>query len=151
MNLWSGRIKIWLGEATTGGFFSSGGWTKFWLMGEHLFQGMGSSPFKENPDFWFLLFKQATHIARVLTRPEKCHIMLLSPSALIPHLRLYFFQKLKYYTLGNNEYSRKLFCVVVAVNVNAKEIKGTVSFLVKTRVFISALMVSSWLLKLQFF
>ena len=115
----------------------------FGSLGNTFFRGWGVLLLRKTLIFRFLLFKQATHIARVLTRPEKCHIMLFSPSALIPHLCLHLFQKLKYYTLGNNEYSRKLFCVVVAVNVNAKEIKGTVSSLVKTRVFISALMVSS--------
>ena len=115
----------------------------FGSWGNTFFRGWGVLLLRKTLIFRFLLFKQATQIARVLSRPEKCHIMLFSPSALIPHLCLHFFQKLKYYTLGNNEYSRNLFCVVVTVNVNAKEIKGTVSFLVKTRVFISALMVSS--------
>ena len=57
-------------------------------------------------------------------------VMLFSQSALISN----FFQKLKYYILGNNDYSRKSFLVVVAVNVNAKDVKGPVSPLVKTRV-----------------
>ena len=59
--------------------------------------------------------------------------MLFSQSALIPQLCLHFFQILKYYTLVNKDYFRKLFGVVVAVNVNTREIKGTVSPLVKTR------------------
>ena len=93
--------------------------------------------------FRLLLFKQKTYITRVLTTPERWYIMLFSPSALIRQLCLQFFQKLKYYALGNKDYSRKLFWLVVAVNVNAKEVKGTVSSLVKTRVFINAL---TWLI-----
>ena len=69
--------------------------------------------------------------------------MLFSQSALIPQLCLHFFQKLKYYILENKEYSRKSFWVAVAVNVNAKEVKGTASPLVKTRIFINALI---WLI-----
>ena len=65
--------------------------------------------------------------------------MLFSQSVLISQLCLHFFQKLKYYTLVNEDYSRKLFWAVVAVNVNANEVKDTVSPLVKTRVFINAL------------
>ena len=65
--------------------------------------------------------------------------MLFSQSALIPQLCLHFFQKLKYYTLGDNDFSRKLFAVAVAINGNAKEVKGTVSPLVKARTFINAL------------
>ena len=67
--------------------------------------------------------------------------MLFSQSALIPQLCLHFFQKLKYYTLENKDYSRKLFWV--AINVNAKEVKGTGSPLVKAKVFINALI---WLI-----
>ena len=69
--------------------------------------------------------------------------MLFSQSALIPQLCLHFFQKLKYNTLENKDYSRKLFWVAVAANVNAKEVKDTPSPLVKTRVFINALI---WLI-----
>ena len=65
--------------------------------------------------------------------------MLFSQSALIPQLCLHFFQNLKYYTFGNKDYSRKLFWVVVAINVNAKEVKDTVSSLVKARFFINVL------------
>ena len=65
--------------------------------------------------------------------------MLFSQSSLISELFLSFFQKLKYYTLENEDYSRKLFWVVVAVNVNSKEVKDTVSLLVKTKVFVNAL------------
>ena len=54
--------------------------------------------------------------------------MLFSHSALIPQL-CHFFQKLKYYTLENKDYSRKLFWVAVAINVNAGEVKGTASAL----------------------
>ena len=50
--------------------------------------------------------------------------MLFSHLALIPQLYLHFFQKLKYYTLGNKDYSRKLFWVAVAVNVNAGKVKA---------------------------
>ena len=64
--------------------------------------------------------------------------MLFSQSALIPQLYLHFFQKLKYYTFGKKDYSRKLFWVAVAINVNAKKVKGTVISLVKTRIFINA-------------
>ena len=39
---------------------------------------------------------------------------------------------MKYYTLENKDYSRKLFWVSVAINVNAGEVKGTVNPLVKT-------------------
>ena len=107
--------------------FSSGGMNKLWLMA----------------DFRLLLFKETTCIKRILTRPERWHIMLFSQSALIHQLCLHFFQKLEYYTLGNKDYSRKLFWVVVAINVNAKEVKRTVSPLVKARVFINALI---WLI-----
>ena len=63
--------------------------------------------------------------------------------AVISQLCLHFFQKLKYYTLGNKDYSRKLFWVAVAINVNAKEVKRTVSLLAKATVFINALI---WLI-----
>ena len=65
--------------------------------------------------------------------------MLFSQSALFPQLYLHFFQKLKYYTLGNKDYSKKLFAVVIAINGNAKNVKGTVSPLVKARNFINTL------------
>ena len=93
--------------------------------------------------------------------------MLFSHWALIPQLCLHFFQKLKYYTLENKDYSWKLFWVVAAISVNAGEVKGTVSPLVKTRNKLSWVlwtslqkpnqlqdfywcldMVNSWLLKL---
>ena len=108
--------------------FSSGGMNKIWLMA----------------DFRLLLFKETTCIKRILTRPERWHIMLFSQSALIPHwLCLHFFQKLKYYTLGNKDYFRKLFWVALPVNVNAKKVKGTVSPLLKAKVFINGLI---WLI-----
>ena len=97
----------------------------------------------KNLIFSLLLFKKTTYVTRVLTNPERWHIMLFSQSALIPQLCLHFFQKLKYYTLGNKDYSRKLFWVVVAVNINAKKVKGTVSLLVNARGFIKALI---WLI-----
>ena len=59
--------------------------------------------------------------------------MLFFQSALIPQLCLYFFQKLKYNSLGKKDYSRKLYWVAVTVNVNADEVKGTVSTLVDSR------------------
>ena len=49
------------------------------------------------------------------------------------------FSEIEILYLGNKHYSRKLFWVAVAVNVNVDEVKGTVSFLVKTRDFINAL------------
>ena len=121
---WLQLLELQLQEATAGGFFR-GGRTKFWLMWEL-------------PDFRLLLFKQTTYISRLSTRPEKWHVMLFSQSALIPQLYLHFFQKLKYYTFGKKDYSRKLFWVAVAINVNAKKVKGTVISLVKTRIFINA-------------
>ena len=143
MNLWWGGIKIWFGEATAGGFFLVGGWKKFWLMGDSHFQLVWDDgrvpPVGETLIFRLLLFKQTTYITRVLTRPERWHIMLFSQSTLIPQLCLHFFQKLKYYALGNKDYSKKLFSVVVAINAKAKEIKATFSPLVKTRVFINSL------------
>ena len=105
--------------------FSSGGWKKFWLM-------LGL------PDFRLLLLKQTTYISRLSTRPERWHVMLFSQSALIPQLCLHFFQKLKYYTLGKKDYSRKLFWRAVAINVNSKKFKGTAISLAKIRVFINA-------------
>ena len=133
-------------EATAGSFFLVGGWTKFWLMWGLPFSASGDGgvpPVEKILIFRLLLFKQTTYISRVLTRPERWHIMLFSQSALIPQLYLHFFQKLKYYTLGNKDYSRKLFWVAVAINVNAKEVKITVRPLVKGRVFINALI---WLI-----
>ena len=59
--------------------------------------------------------------------------MLFFQSALIPQLCLHFFQKLKYNSLGNKDYSRKLFWVVITVNVNADEDRGTVNPLVVSR------------------
>ena len=59
--------------------------------------------------------------------------MLFFPSALFPQLRLHFLQKLKYYTLGNKDYSRKLLWVVVSVNVNSDDVRGTASALIKSR------------------
>ena len=103
----------------------------------------------------------------MLTSTEIWHIILFSHSALILPLCLHFFQKLKYYTLENKDYSWKLFWVVAAISVNAGEVKGTVSPLVKTRNKLSWVlwtslqkpnqlqdfywcldMVNSWLLKL---
>ena len=59
--------------------------------------------------------------------------MLFFQSALIPQLCLHFFQKLKYNNLGKKDYSRKLCWVAVTVNVNADEVKRTVSTLVDSR------------------
>ena len=59
--------------------------------------------------------------------------MLFSQSALIRQLCLHLFQKLKYNSLGNKDYSRKLFWAVVTVNFNAEEVRGTVSHLVESR------------------
>ena len=132
---WKGR-KIWLRKATAGGFFLVREWTKLWLMVGLPFSasgGMGE----------FLQFKQTTYITRLLTGPEIWHIMLFSQSALIPQLCLLFFQKLKHYTLENKQYSRKLFWVTVAVNVNAKDIESTLIPLVMIRVLINALI---WLI-----
>ena len=114
--------------------FCSCGDSHFQLVGDG-----GVPPVEKTMIFRLLLFKQTTYISRVLTRPERWHIMLFSQSALIPQLCLHFFQKLKYYTLGNNDYSRKLLAVAVAINGNAKEVKGTVSPLVKARNFINVL------------
>ena len=69
----------------------------------------------------------------VLTSTEILHIMLFFYWALIPQLCLHFFQKLKYYTLENKDYFRKLSWVVAVINVNAGEVTGTASPLVKTR------------------
>ena len=69
----------------------------------------------------------------VLTSTEMWHSMLFSHSGLIPQLCLHVFQKMRYYALENKDYSRKLFWVVAAISVNACEVKGTVSPLVKTR------------------
>ena len=52
--------------------------------------------------------------------------MLFFHSALIPQWCLHFIQKFRYYTLENKGYSRKIFWEVVAINVNAGEVKGTV-------------------------
>ena len=138
--------KNLVGGGYSGRIFSSG-WTKFWLMEGLPFSASegdgGVPPVGETLIFKLLSFKQITYITGVLTRSERWHIMLFSQSALIPQLRLHFFQKLKYYTLGNKDYSRKLFWVAVAINVNAKEVKRTVSPLVKARVFINALI---WLI-----
>ena len=49
------------------------------------------------------------------------------------------FSEIEILYLGNKHYSRKLFWVADAVNVNVDEVKGTVSSLVKTRDFINAL------------
>ena len=110
-------------------FFGSCGNSHFQLVGDG-----GVPPVEKTLIFRLLLFKQTTYISRVWTRPERWHIMLLFQSALIPQLCLHFFQKLKCYTLGNNDYSRKLIWVALAINVNAKEVKSTVSPLVKATV-----------------
>ena len=135
-----------MGKATAGGFFLGRYEQNFGSWGDCHFQlvgGWGSSPSRETLIFRLLIFKQTTYITRVITRPERWHIMLFSQSALIPQLCLHFFQKFKYCTLGNKAYSTKLFWVVVAANFNPKKVKGTVSPLVKTRVFINALI---WLI-----
>ena len=81
---------------------------------------------------WAILFKQTTYISRVLTRPERSHKILFSQSALTPQICLRFSQKLKYFI--NKDCSRKL--VAVAINVNAREVKGTVSPLRNARVLL---------------
>ena len=129
------------------GIFSSGRMNKILAhVGDSHFQQVGDEgvpSVEKTLIFKLLLFKQKTYISRVLTRPERWHIMLFSQSAPIPQLCLHFFQKLKYYTLGNKDYFRKLFWVAVAINVNVKKVKGTVNLLVKDRVFINALI---WLI-----
>ena len=58
----------------------------------------------------FLCWKENLHNQGVNSH-ERWHKIskLISQSALISQLYLHFFQKLKYYTLGNKDYSRKLF------------------------------------------
>ena len=93
--------------------FSSGQMNKiFGHEGSPIFSYWGHGtvpPVGETLIFRLFLFKQTNYITSVLTRPERWHIMLFSQSALIPQLCLHFFQKLKYYTLGYKDYSRKLF------------------------------------------
>ena len=60
------------------------------------------------------------NITRVLTSSERWHKVLFSQSALIPQLSLHSFQKLKYYTLGNEDYSTKLFWTTVAVSMRVR-------------------------------
>ena len=48
-------------------------------------------------------------------------------------LCLHFFQILKYNSLGNKDYSTKLFSVIITVNVNADEDRGIVRVLVESR------------------
>ena len=57
-----------------------------------------------------LCWKENLHNQGV-NRHERWHKIskLISQSAQISQLYLHFFQKLKYYTLGNKDYSRKLF------------------------------------------
>ena len=62
--------------------------------------------------------------------------MLFFPSALIPQLCLYFFQKLKYNSLGNKDYSRKKFWVLVTANVNADEVRGAISLLIEYKALV---------------
>ena len=59
--------------------------------------------------------------------------MLFFQSALIPQLCLHFFHKLKYNSLENRDYSRKLFWVVTTININAYEDRGTANSLVESR------------------
>ena len=142
------EIKIWLGVYCRRIFLVKG-WTIFWLMGGdsnfQLVGRWGSPPVGKTLIFRLTpyLNNLLNYLTTVLTSTEILHIMLLSYWDLIPQLCLHFFQKLKYYTLGNKDYSRKLFWVAVAINVNAKEVKRTVSPLVKARVFINALI---WLI-----
>ena len=58
----------------------------------------------------FLYWKENVHNQGVNSH-ERWHKIskFISRSALISHLYLAFFQKLKYYTLGNKDYSRTLF------------------------------------------
>ena len=58
--------------------------------------------------------------------------MLFSHSALILQLYLHVFQKLKYYTLENKDYSGKEFSVAAAIIGNAGEVKSTVNPLEQT-------------------
>ena len=58
----------------------------------------------------FLYWKENLHNQGVNSHEQWHKISkLTSQSALISQLYLHFFQKLKYYTLGNKDYSRKLF------------------------------------------
>ena len=58
----------------------------------------------------FLYLKENLHNQGVNSH-ERWHKIskLISQTALISQLYLHFFEKLKYYTLGNKDYSRKLF------------------------------------------
>ena len=59
--------------------------------------------------------------------------MLFFQSALISQVCLHFFQELKYNSFEKKRTPRKLFWVTVTVNVNADEVKGTVSTLGDSR------------------
>ena len=169
------EIKIWLGVYCRRIFLVEG-WTIFWLMGGdsnfQLVGRWGSLPVRKTLIFRLTpyLNNLLNYLTTVLTSTEILHIMLLSYWDLIPQLCLHFFQKLKYYTLENKDYFRKLFWVVAAINVNAGEVTGTVSPLVKIRnklswvlwlslqkpyqlqgFYLCLHMVDSWLLKLQLF
>ena len=48
------------------------------------------------------------HIFGLFTSRERRHWTLFSQSALISQLCLHFFEKLKYYDLGNKDYSKKI-------------------------------------------
>ena len=73
----------------------------FGSWGNTFFRGWGVLLLRKTLIFRFLLFKQATQIARVLTRPEKCHIMLFSPissnsplmSTLLSEIEILYFRK----------------------------------------------------------
>ena len=62
-------------------------------------------------------------------------MLLYFPNQLSPicQLRLHFFEKLQYYTLGNKNYSKKLFWGAVDVVVNAANVWSTVTALVVSR------------------
>ena len=110
------------------------GWTKFWLMGGLQFSTSGEwgNPPVGKTLIFRLISIYTTYVTMVFST-EIWHIMLFSLWAIIPQLCLHLFQKLKYYTLENKDYFRKLFWVVAAINVNEGEVKGTLSLLVKIR------------------
>ena len=58
---------------------------------------------------------------RVLTSSKRGHKILFSQSSLISQFCVHLFEKLYYYTLGNKDYSRKLFWAAVDVVVNASD------------------------------
>ena len=69
----------------------------------------------------------------MLNSPERWRIMLFSLTALISQLCLYFLEKLWYYTLGDKNYSKKLFWGAVHAAVNADGVYCTIRPLVVSR------------------